>query len=144
MFWFKLVVTAISWVWLEFSTFDSYTSYFKESNLPLPSHKIIPPLSLKSYLILKVHGWYVFGIKLRMNMVLTSCFQEFNILSKRSFSVVLAAVFVYTCDILKTSSFVFYHMWLKRGKKKKKAITSMCVLSKCWWLKRGFGVEALI
>ena len=78
-----------------------------------------------------------------MRMVLTSCFQEFNILSKRSFFIVLAAVFVYTCDILKTSSFVFDHMWLKRGGKKK-AITSMCVLSKCWWLKRDFGVEAPI
>ena len=51
--------------WLEFSTFDSYTLYFKESSLPLPSHKIILPLSLKSYLILKVHGWYVFEIKTR-------------------------------------------------------------------------------
>ena len=48
-----------------------------------------------------------------MRMVLTSCFQEFNILSKRSFSVVLAAVFVYTCDILKNSSFLFVHMWLE-------------------------------
>ena len=55
----------MSWVWIEFSAFDSYTSYFKESNFPLPSHKIILPLSLKSYLILKVHGWYVFGIKTR-------------------------------------------------------------------------------
>ena len=41
------------------------SSYFKESSLPLPIHKIILPLSLKSYLILKVHGWYVFGIKIR-------------------------------------------------------------------------------
>ena len=63
MFWFKLVVSAMSWVYLEFSASNSYTSYFKESNLPLSSHKIISPLSLKSYLILKVHGWYVFGIK---------------------------------------------------------------------------------
>ena len=63
-------------------------------------------------------------------------------LSKGSFSVVLAAVFVYTCDILKTSSFLFVHMWF--AKREKKAITSMCVLSECWWLKRGFGVEALI
>ena len=60
-----MVVTATSWVYLKFSASDSYTSYFKESSLPLPSHKIIPPLSLKSYLILKVHGWYVFGIKAR-------------------------------------------------------------------------------
>ena len=76
-------------------------------------------------------------------MVLTSCFQEFNILSKRTFFVVLAAVFVYTCDILKTSSFLYVHVWFEeRGKKK--AITSMCVLSECWWLKKGFGVEALI
>ena len=81
-----------------------------------------------------------------MRMVLTSCFQEFNTLSKRSFSVVLAAVFVYTCDILKTSSFLFVHMWFEERERegKKKVITSMCVLSKCWWLKRGFGVNALI
>ena len=58
-------------------------------------------------------------------MVLTSCFQEFNILSKKSFSVVLAAVFVYTCDILKTSSFLFVHMWFE-GKKKKKPLL-LCV-----------------
>ena len=31
--------------------------------LPLPSHKIILPLTLKSNLILKVHGWYVLKIK---------------------------------------------------------------------------------
>ena len=48
-----------------------------------------------------------------MRMVLTSCFQEFNILSNRFFSVVLAVVFVYTCDILKTSSFLFVHMWFE-------------------------------
>ena len=64
-FLFKLVVTAMSWVCLEFSASDSYTSYFKESSLPLRSHKIILPLNLESYLILKVHGWYVFGIKTR-------------------------------------------------------------------------------
>ena len=80
-----------------------------------------------------------------MRMVLTSCFQEFNTISKRSFSVVLAAVFVYTCDILKTSSFPFVHMWFEeRERGEKKVITFMCVLSKCWWLKRGFGVKALI
>ena len=50
-----------------------------------------------------------------MRTVLTSCFQEFNILSKRSFSVVLAAFFVYTCDILKISSFLFVHMWFEEG-----------------------------
>ena len=77
-----------------------------------------------------------------MRMVLTSCFQEFNILSKRSFFVVLAAVFVYTCDILEISSFLFVHMWFEE--RKKKTITSMCVLLECWWLKRSFGVDALI
>ena len=81
------------------------------------------------------------GWKLGMRMVLISCFQEFNILSKRSFSVVLAAFFVYTCDILKIYSFLFVHMWFEE---KKKAITSMCVLLKCRWLKRGFRVETLI
>ena len=55
----------MSWVWLKFSAFDSHTSYFKEKSLPLPSYKIILSLSLKSYLILKMHGWYVFGIKTR-------------------------------------------------------------------------------
>ena len=55
---YELVLAWIFCIW-------SYTSYFKESSLPLPSHKIILPLSLKSYLILKVHGWYVFGIKTR-------------------------------------------------------------------------------
>ena len=70
-----------------------------------------------------------------MRMVLTSCFQEFNIISKRSFSIVLAAVFVYTCDILKTSSFLFVHMWFEE-RKKKKAIISMCVLLECWWIER--------
>ena len=37
----------MSWVWLKFSAFDSYISYFKENSLPLPSYKIILPLSLK-------------------------------------------------------------------------------------------------
>ena len=55
---------------------------------------------------------------------------------------VLAAVFVYTCDILKIYSFLFVHMWFEE--RKKKAITSMCVLLECQWLKRGFRVEALI
>ena len=68
-------------------------------------------------------------------MVLTSCFQEFNILSKRSFSIVLVAVFVYTCDIFKTSSFLYVHMWFKEKEREKK---------KKPLLKRGFGVEALI
>ena len=76
-----------------------------------------------------------------MRMVLTSCFQEFNILSKRSFSVVLVAVFVYTCDILKISSFLFVHMWFEEREKKP---LLLCVLSECWWLKRGFGEGALI
>ena len=90
----------------------------KRAVLPLLSHKIILPLSLKSYLILKMHGWYVFGIKTR-----DENFQEFNTLSKRYFSVVLAAVFIYACDILKTSSFLFVHMWFEereREERKKK------------------------
>ena len=85
----------------------------------------------------------VFGIKTRDENGINLMFPGIQHLSKGSFSVVLAAVFVYTCDILKTSSFLFVHLWFE-GKKKKKAITSMRVLSECWWLKRGFGVEALI
>ena len=140
MFWFKLVVTAISWVWLEFSAFDSYTSYFKESSLPLPSHKIILPLSLKSYLILKVHGWYAFGIKTRdengINLMFPGIQHSFQEIFFRCFScfflyihvifLKLILSFLFTCDL------------------KREIITSMCVLSECWWLKRDFGVNALI
>ena len=50
-------------------------------------------------------------------MVLTSCFQEFNILSKRSFSIVLAAVFVYAFDILKILLSFLFTCDLKREKK---------------------------
>ena len=77
-------------------------------------HKIILSLSLKSYLILKVHGWYVFGIKTRDENGINLMFPGIqNPFQEIFFSVVLAVVFVYTCDILKTSSFLFVHMWFE-------------------------------
>ena len=97
----------------EFSASNSYTSYFKESSLPLHSHKIILPLSLKSYLILKVHGWYVFGIKTRdengINLMFPGIQHPFQEIFFRCFS----GFFVYTCDILKTCFFLFVHMWFE-------------------------------
>ena len=124
LFWFKLVVTAMSWVCLEFSTSNSYTSYFKESSLPLRSHKIILPLNLKSYLIRKVHDWYVFGIKTRdengINLMFPGIQHPFQEIFFRCFSgcffihvlfLKLLLSFLFTCDL------------------KRETITSMCVLS---------------
>ena len=102
-------------------------------------YKIILPLSLKSYLILKVHGWYVFGIKTRdengINLMFPGIQHPFQKILFRCFSgcfcmhmifLKLFLSFLFTCDL------------------KRETITSMCVLSECWWLKKGFGVEALI
>ena len=61
-------------------------------------------------------------------MVLTSCFQEFNILSKRSFSIVLAAVFVYAFDILKILLSFLFTCDLKREKKTITFVRSFRVL----------------
>ena len=80
---YELGLTWIICIW-------SYTSYFKDRSLPLPSHKIILPLSLKSYLILKVHGWYVFGIKTRdengINLVFPGIQHPFQEIFFRCFS----------------------------------------------------------
>ena len=82
----------------------------KTTVLPLPNHKIILPLSLKSYLILKVRGWYVFGIKTRDENGINLMFSGIQHPFQEIFFRFLAAVFVCTCDIFKTSSFLFVHL----------------------------------
>ena len=119
----------------------SYTSYFKESSLPLRSHKIILPLSLKSYLILKVHGWYVFGIKTRdengINLMFLGIQHPFQEIFFRCFS---GCFFIHVLFLKLLLSFLFT-CTLKREKKK---LLLLYVLSECWWLERSFGVKDLI